>query len=109
MRGRSRALGALLKKWGATADSARLEHCDAARFLARAAEPMDVVFLDPPFADTTLVAAAAQLEARGWLAPRCLVYLEHPRNAPLAGLPPNWQLLRSGTAGAVGYDLYVRD
>ena len=81
------ALSALLHKWGAAPGSARLEHSDAAQFLARAAEPMDLVFLDPPFAATTLAAAAAQLEARGWLAPAGLVYLEHPRSAPLAGLP----------------------
>jgi 16S rRNA (guanine966-N2)-methyltransferase len=103
------ALGALLHAWGAAPGSAQLEHCDAARFLARPAEPMDVVFLDPPFADGALADAAARLEARGWLAPGCLVYLEHPRSAPLVGLPPNWQPFRSGTAGAVRYDLYVRD
>ena len=102
-------LGTLLREWGAAPDSVRLEHCDAGRFLARAAEPMDLIFLDPPFAGGTLAAIAGQLEARGWLAHGGLVYLEHPRRVALAGLPPNWQPFRSGTAGAVGYDLYVRD
>jgi 16S rRNA (guanine966-N2)-methyltransferase len=102
------AIGELLRKWGAAAGSAQLEPCSAAQFLARPPQPMDLVFLDPPFADGVLAATAAQLEARGWLAPGCLVYLEHPRAVPLSGLPAGWQPLRSGTAGAVGYDLYVR-
>ena len=54
------------------------------------------------------VPAGARLEAGGWLANDALIYLEHPRIAPLAGLPASWQMLRSGTAGAVGYDLYQR-
>lgn len=103
------ALDALLRKWGAAPGSTQLEHGDAARFLARTPEPMDVVFLDPPFAAPTLAAVAEQLEARGWLAPGGVVYLEHPRSSPLPALPANWRPLRSGTAGAVGYDLYVRD
>ncbi len=101
------AIGELLRKWGAAAGSAQLEPCSAVLFLARPARPLDLVFLDPPFADEVLAATAAQLEARGWLAPGCLVYLEHPRAVPLSGLPASWQPLRSGTAGAVGYDLYV--
>jgi len=96
----------LLRDWGADPGSAQLEHCSAAQFLARPAQPLDLVFLDPPFAAGALAATAMQLEARGWLAPGCLIYLEHPRDADLDGLPPGWQPLRSGTAGAVGYDLY---
>jgi 16S rRNA (guanine966-N2)-methyltransferase len=103
------ALDALLREWGAEPGSAQLERGDAAQFLARTPEPMDVVFLDPPFAAPALAAAAAQLESRGWLAPGSVVYLEHPRSSPLAGLPASWRPLRSGKAGAVGYDLYVRD
>jgi len=102
-------LEATLREWGAAPGSATLEHGDAARFLERQPVPMDVVFLDPPFAAGQLAAVAALLEAHGWLAPGALVYVEHPRRAVPAGLPPNWQALRSGTAGAVGYDLYRRD
>lgn len=102
-------LEATLREWGATPGSATLEQGDAARFLERSPTPMDLVFLDPPFAAGQLAAVAARLEARGWLAPNALVYLEHPRSAALEGLPPGWQVLRSGTAGAVGYDLFRRD
>jgi len=96
----------LLREWGAEPGSTQLEHCSAAQFLARPAQPLDLVFLDPPFAAGALGATATHLEARGWLAPGCLIYLEHPRDAGLEGLPPAWRPLRSGTAGAVGYDLY---
>ena len=100
------ALGDVLRKWGADSASVQLERCGAAQFLARPARPFGLVFLDPPFAQGALAASVAQLETRGWLAPGSLVYLEHPRDSPLAELPPGWQPLRSGAAGAVGYDLY---
>jgi 16S rRNA G966 N2-methylase RsmD len=64
------------------------------------------VFLDPPFAGNALTDVVARLQGRGCLAPGCLVYLEHPRTAPLLPFPPPWEPLRHGAAGAVGYDLY---
>ena len=86
----------------------QLEHCSAEQYLARAPHPFDLVFLDPPFAEGALAASAARLEAGGHLAPGCLIYLEHPRTQPLPELPAPWQAVRSGSAGAVGYDLYCR-
>jgi len=50
----------------------------------------------------------SQAPAQGWLAGGALIYLEHPRQSALPALPPAWQPLRQGTAGAVGYDLYER-
>jgi len=102
------ALGELLRKWGAAADEARLEHSEAQSFLERKPQPFDLVFLDPPFAGGELSLSMAQLDAHGWLAPAGLVYVERPRAAPLPELPPAWQALRRGNAGAVGYDLYER-
>jgi len=103
------ALGALLREWGAGSDSVQLEHCSAEQFLARTAQRFDLVFLDPPFAATAIATSAARLAAAGLLAPGALVYLEHPRTPPLPPLPAAWRVVRSGAAGAVGYDLYGAD
>ncbi len=99
-------LGDVLREWGAPSGSAELVHERAERYLARAARAFELVFLDPPFAGQALAKVVAQLQEGGWLAPGCLVYLEHPRKPALAPLPPAWQPLRHGTAGAVGYDLF---
>ncbi|HVN98631.1 MAG TPA: 16S rRNA (guanine(966)-N(2))-methyltransferase RsmD [Steroidobacteraceae bacterium] len=102
------ALGDVLRDWEAGSGQTELVRATAAQFLARPAQPFGLVFLDPPFAGEELAPSMARLESAGWLAAGALVYLEHPRSAPLAGVPVTWQPLRSGTAGAVGYDLYQR-
>jgi 16S rRNA (guanine966-N2)-methyltransferase len=76
-------------------------------YLARAPQPFDVVFLDPPYAADAWSAAATAL--RPWMAPRARVYVEHPAAAPAPPLPAHWQALRSARAGAVGYALYRVD
>jgi 16S rRNA (guanine966-N2)-methyltransferase len=100
------ALRALLGAWDASPGLAQFEACSAAQFLARPGEPFDLVFLDPPFAGGELRAAAERLAPGGWLRAGSLIYVEHPRGPAALPLPPAWALLRSGTAGAVGYDLY---
>lgn len=77
---------------------------DAARFLARAPRPYDVVFLDPPFASTLLQAAFEKLP-QGWLADDAYVYVECPADVPLPALPAGWTVYRSKQAGQVGYHL----
>jgi 16S rRNA (guanine966-N2)-methyltransferase len=99
-------LGDVLRAWGADSGRAELVHATAEKYLARTARAFELVFLDPPFAASALAAVAAQLQARGWLAPGCLVYFEHPRSGGLPPLPAGWTALRKGAAGAVGYDLY---
>jgi 16S rRNA (guanine966-N2)-methyltransferase len=99
-------LGDVLRKWSADSALVELVHSAAAQYLARSARPFELVFLDPPFAAPALSAVTARLQERGWLAPGCLIYIEHPRAAALPPFPPAWEALRSGTAGAVGYDLY---
>ena len=71
-----------------------------------AAGPFDLVFLDPPFGAGELPATLAALE-RDWLAPDCRIYVEHARGEPLPALPAQWQELRAGSAGEVGYHLLV--
>jgi 16S rRNA (guanine966-N2)-methyltransferase len=82
---------------------------DVARFLAGAAEPYDLVFLDPPFRQGLAVPTCETLESGGWLAPRAKIYLETEQGLKLEGLPPRWRLLRGGKAGEVAYHLYERN
>jgi 16S rRNA (guanine966-N2)-methyltransferase len=73
-----------------------------------AAEPFDLVFLDPPFHKDLLAPACQLLEERGWLAPRAWIYTES-ENAPSSlGLPGNWRLHREKHTGQVHYALWQR-
>jgi 16S rRNA (guanine966-N2)-methyltransferase len=100
------ALERLLAEWGARA--ARVRRADALSFLAGTPQPFDLVFLDPPFDSGLLVPAAQRLDARGWLAPHALVYVECAGRVKLPELPEHWQLLRTKRAGEVGYHLFER-
>jgi 16S rRNA (guanine966-N2)-methyltransferase len=80
---------------------------EAGLFLQGAAQPQDVVFLDPPFALELWPLLARQLEQGGWLAALAWIYVESPRGH-VPALPPNWQLQREGQAGEVRFALYRR-
>jgi len=98
-----RALRELLVAW--EAEGAEVQHSSAEKFLAGAPRSFDIAFLDPPFAAGALEGAVTALEARGWLRPGGVIYIEHARRDPLPALPAAFQPLRSGTAGEVGYHL----
>lgn len=85
-------------------EAVEIVHADAMQWLLAAGRPFDIIFLDPPYSSNLLHACIELLETRGWVKPYGLVYLETPKGE-LPGLPENWQLLRSKTAGQVGYHL----
>ena len=87
--------------------NARVLATDATAMLAGAAQPFDIVFLDPPFGANLWNEAARRLESGGWLSGDAWIYVESPVDAELA-LPPAWMLHREGRAGAVRYALYRR-
>ena len=90
------------------AEQAEIVHADAADYLRGPVEAFDVVFIDPPYASGLLDPCVELLEARGWLKPDAFIYLEASRGeAPL--LPETWRLVRSKTAGQVGYHLARRN
>jgi 16S rRNA (guanine966-N2)-methyltransferase len=89
------------------AEHADIVHADAADFLRGPAAAFDVVFLDPPYASGLLAPCIELLEARGWLQPDAFIYLEAP-HGETPTLPATWQLVRSKTAGQVGYHLVRR-
>lgn len=90
-------------------DRCRVVHARAERFLARTAEPFDIVFLDPPFDRPNLVAAACARLDPSWLSPRARIYLEVDAHADRPRLPPAWRLLREHGSGDARALLFVRE
>ncbi len=84
---------------------ARVMEMGAARFLGGAPQAFDVVFMDPPFGQDALPHYVARLDAGGWVAEGSWVYLENEKGAGAPSLPAHWELLKSKSAGEVGYHL----
>lgn len=70
--------------------------------------PFDIIFLDPPFATTSLHAITTQLDNSGLLSDHCLIYLEQALNAPPHTLPTQWQKVKMKEAGNVRFMLVNR-
>ena len=98
-RGAAAALRTALAAFGST--RGRIVERDAAAYLAGTAEPFDLVFLDPPFAQGGLGELCTLLETRGWLAHDALIYLELATRSGRPGLPVGWSLRRDTRAGDV--------
>ena len=82
---------------------------DALRYLEnQAAQPFEVVFLDPPFHQNLLQASCELLENRGWLAARAWIYTESEGAPSGLPMPANWRLHREKNAGQVHYALWER-
>ena len=84
---------------GFGADRVTVVHAQMARFLNRPAEPFDVVFLDPPFAQPRLAADACRRLAAGWLAPGARIYLEVAARVARPEVPADWTLARETESG----------
>jgi 16S rRNA (guanine966-N2)-methyltransferase len=102
--GAARALQEQLKRLGGTPKGAVLE-MGAARYLRTPAPAFDIVFLDPPFGKDALAEYVPMLDSGAWLGPEALVYLENQKAEGVPVLPSRWELLKSKSAGEVGYHL----
>lgn len=71
--------------------------------------PVDIAFIDPPFALGMAGPVCRSLSISGLLAREAWVYVETPKADELAGLPANWSLYRDKVAGEVAYRLYRVD
>ena len=108
----ARGLVAELARLGGT-PKARVVEMGASRFLRTAAEthghpygaPFDIVFMDPPFGQEALADYVPLLDSGGWVKPGGLVYLECEKSAGAPAVPAHWELLKSKSAGEVGYHL----
>ena len=88
-------------------DRVEVVHAQVARYLNRPARPLDVVFVDPPFAQPRLVSdTLARLQAGGWLAPGARVYVEVAARAERPRVPAGWELDREVAAGDAHALLY---
>lgn len=93
-----RALQENMKELGCMNVSA---HCqDGLEFASRDAHLYDVIFLDPPFQDDYLHRLLEILPQR--LNEKGVVYVE---SGAAVEVPPPWQVLKSGRAGQVHYQL----
>ena len=77
----------------------------ATRYLRGAAPAFDIVFLDPPFGRDALAEYIPLLDSGHWLKPGSQVYLENEKAGGAPLLPAHWELLKSKSAGEVGYHL----
>jgi 16S rRNA (guanine966-N2)-methyltransferase len=93
-----------LVRFGGSAKG-RILQMGAARFLRTPGEPFDIAFLDPPFGTNALAEYIPLLDGGGWVKPDGLVYLENERSAGIPALPVHWEMLKSKSAGEVGYHL----
>jgi 16S rRNA (guanine966-N2)-methyltransferase len=104
----SRALSEQLTRLGA-GRSGQVVEMGAARYLRTPAQPagtcFDIVFVDPPFGRGLLAEYVPMLDSGNWVRPGGLVYLENEKAEGAPALPPHWELLKSKSAGEVGYHL----
>lgn len=108
----ARSLVAELERLGGSA-KARVVEMGASRFLRANGEttgrpyggPFDVVFLDPPYGRDALAEFIPMIDAGEWVKTGGLVYLENEKSAGPPVLPEHWELLKSKSAGEVGYHL----
>lgn len=67
--------------------------------------PYDIIFVDPPFAKDLWELALTSIERCAVASAQALVYIETPVDHAL-NTPPNWQPLKSKTAGKVRFGLW---
>lgn len=81
----------------------QLQQVDALLWLAQPRQAVDLVFLDPPFAQDLLCSVCALLDRQQAIKPGGWVYTESPLNAPdpLVFYPKHWRLHREQHAGQV--------
>ncbi len=94
-------LAAEAERFGA--DNIRVEQGSALQYLQTLDEPVDVMFLDPPFHSELLQLSLDLIESR-MLTPAGRIYLEYPLRRPPT-LPEDMVLLREKKAGDVGFGL----
>ena len=88
------------------ATNATVRRADAVNYLQHpGADQFEIVFLDPPFTDDLHGDLCKLLDESSILATDALVYIEEDRAKPEVALPPDWQILKTRTAGNVRYSL----
>lgn len=86
------------------ASAAEVVTTDTLQWLAKNGQPMDIIFLDPPFQADLWTRTIDLLRTHNWLQAGTLIYVESPRER-LLPFPPEWLLHREKQAGQVTYRL----
>lgn len=90
---------------------ARVRRGAVATVLAGAAEPIDLVFADPPYdVDTAQVRdTLVALDAGGWAMPGTVAVLERAASGPEVGWPDGWSPWKARRYGDTRIELAERD
>lgn len=89
-------------------NKAEVIQMDSVKFLNKAAQAYNLVFLDPPYHLDFMGKVVPLLEENNWLTENAMLYLEIEKRQSLPELPANWQKLKEKTAGEVNYFLFQR-
>lgn len=73
--------------------------------LPPAAEPYDLIFMDPPYGKSLVGPTLAQLAYQNWVSPETIVVVETPRAEEIND--PSWTVLRSATYGGTRVSLIL--
>lgn len=68
-------------------------------------KPLDIIFLDPPFATDLLSKTLALLANHSFVSEKTLLYIESEKALVPDSLPVGWQILKQKIAGEVAYHL----
>ena len=71
-------------------------------------EAFDIVFVDPPYGDCSVISSCNLLESSGLLQPNSNVYVELDNEIDHGLMPENWECVKSKRAGTVHFYLYHR-
>ncbi len=69
--------------------------------------PIDIAFVDPPFAANLWATVVDKLESSGILSPTAIIYIESPKEQIIT-TPSHWALMKEKHAGQVCYRLFQR-
>ena len=81
-------------------------HADVSHYLTLQPEPFDIIFLDPPFAQTNYLQFVELIHTTKTLKKGGLLYLEAPNLLPLNS--QHWKAVKSKRAGSVYYSLFEK-
>lgn len=87
-------------------DRGRCHLVPAQQFINVAAQPYDIIFVDPPFTQQLVEPICMALTQRQLLSAGALVYVETGAAEPQFEVPLDWSLHREKVAGAVTYRLF---
>ena len=97
-------IGSHLQRLGA--QNANVQSMSGQQYLQNVAEPFDIIFLDPPFHQNMIYPLCHDLDKKGWLSSRALIYLESEMAVDSEQLPSElWRIHRRKQAGQVHYTL----